>query len=308
MEYFTVTDDMRNTKIYNGNTVKFGITVQDADYIVKFPKGNDMSVYCEYICSAFICSLGVSCHKVWLGLYHGTLVDVILDFTSGRDYTLHSFKSTKQSSEDTDINTKEYTYDDVLYLIDKHLKMTEEHKYKSKLFFWDMFLCDAIIGNRDRHWGNWGYLAQNLHYTAAPLYDNGAGLFPNVNDVIAQYRDLSNRKQFLYDRIFIFPASLLKIKRKDRAYRSNYYEMFSDTEINELFAMRVQYFKETFSYEIIFHNICAIVSPIDITDDYKRFYIEIITLRYMCIILRMDFNKSYKIVEELLNEKTSYKK
>jgi len=78
--------------------------------------------------------------------------------------------------------------------------------------------------------------------------------------------------------------------------------------INKLFAMRVQYFKETFSYEIIFHNICVIVSPIDIADDYKRFYIEIITLRYMCIILRMDFNKSYNIVEELLNEKTSYKK
>lgn len=115
------------------------------------------------------------------GKYKGILVNIIKDFTSGTEISLHSYKDTKQSSEDTEIGDKEYTYEDVIYLIDKHLKMTPADKVEAKRQFWKMFICDAIIGNRDRHWGNWGYIKLNKPnggYKFAPLYDNGAGLYP----------------------------------------------------------------------------------------------------------------------------------
>ena len=77
---------------------------------------------------------------------------IIKDFTT-KGSILRSYKSTSQSSEDTDITTKEYTYDDVLYLIGKHTKMSDKNKQKAKVRFWDMFIMDAILGNRDRHRG-----------------------------------------------------------------------------------------------------------------------------------------------------------
>lgn len=303
MQIIDISNVPKNSKTYNGNTRKHGITVEGIDYIVKFPKDNDMSVFCEYVASNLIRSLDVPCHEVTLGIYKGILVNIIKDFTSGTEISLHSFKDTKQSSEDTEIGDKEYTYEDVIYLIDKHLKMTVADKMEAKKQFWKMFICDAIIGNRDRHWGNWGYIKLNKPnegYKFAPLYDNGAGLYPGVNKVIEQYISGDTRKKFLYDRVYIVPASLFKIRRPDRLYRSNYAEMFNDLRINKLFAEQVALFKSRVSYEQVFECIYNICRDLPLNAEYRRFYIEIVTMRYMCIVLRMDFDKSYKIVEEAL--------
>ena len=296
---FEVNDSMRNNKFYDGNTRKFGITVNNIDYIVKFPKKNNLSVYCEYIASNFIKSLGIPCHTVFLGLYNNILVDILEDFTS-TGYSLHSYKDTKQSSEDTSISTKEYTYRDVLYLIDKHIKLSQENKVLAKEQFWKMFICDAILANRDRHWGNWGYLSDGVNYRIAPIYDNGACLFPDIDLKIDEYIN-SDKKDFLWDRIEKFPASLFKIKRPDRAYRTNYYEMFSDLRFNRTFAKLVKNLKSNLSYFDVFNNISSVVLNIESLDvAYKRFFIEIVTLRYMCIVLRMNYDRAYNIVEDLL--------
>lgn len=300
---FKVDDSMRNNKFYDGNTRKFGITYKGVDYIVKFPKNNNLSVYCEYIASNFIKSLGIPCHTVFLGLYNNILVDVLEDFTSTTGYNLHSYKDTKQSSEDTSISTKEYTYKDVLYLIDKHIKLSQENKALAKKQFWKMFICDAILANRDRHWGNWGYLSDGSNYKIAPIYDNGACLFPDINLKINEYI-FSDKKDFLWDRIEKFPASLFKVQRKDRSYRTNYYEMFSDLRVNKTFSELVKGVRTNLSYTMVFNLMYNIVFPIgSLNIAYKRFFIEIVTLRYMCIVLRMDFNSSYNIVEGLLCQK-----
>ncbi len=40
--------------------------------------------------------------------------------------------------------------------------------------FWDMFIVDALIGNFDRHGGNWGFIKKDNQYRIAPVYDNGS--------------------------------------------------------------------------------------------------------------------------------------
>lgn len=300
MTVININDNQRNGKIYDGNTRKFGVTINNRDFIVKFAKKNDMSVYSEYIASNFIASLGIPCHKVFLGNYKGEIVDVMIDFTKDNNASLHSFKDTKQSSEDTELTNKEYAYDDVIYLIDKHLKMTDSDKLEAKKQFWNMFICDAIIGNRDKHWDNWGYLEISGKYKFAPLYDNGAGLFPGVNKVMDQYVNIYTRKNFLYDRVFVFPASLFKIQRQDRSYRSNYKEMFSDLRTHKLLAQQVRQIKEKVSYRQVFDIMQVICKTVPLEVYYRRFYIEITTLRYMCIILRLDFDKSYNLLERAL--------
>ena len=295
----------RNDKNYNGNTSKFGVTYNGNDYIIKLSK-DGFSVYSEFIASNFIRVINIPCQQVSMGIYNNNIVNVILDFTSGTSLSLHSFKDTKQSSEDTDLSVKNYTYNDVLYLIDKHLKMSDSEKIKAKEQFWDMFICDAILANRDRHWGNWGYLSNGVNYSIAPIYDNGATLFPGVSMVISDYIDSNKRRDFLYDRVYTFPASLFMMERPDRPYRTNYAEMFSDLRFNKVFAGRVKFFKEKYSINDIFlkmFRVCASSDLSNLGHWYKRFYTEIVTLRYACIVKRSDFDKVYKQVEGWLNGK-----
>ena len=103
-------------------------------------------------------------------------------------------------------------------------------------------------------------------------------------------------------RIYTFPASLFKFRRNDRSYRSNYYEMFADLRVNKVFAEQVRNFKSKFSYEAIFDLALKACDGLPLEVYYRRFYIEIITLRYMCIVLRMDFDKAYRIVERGLTK------
>ena len=50
-------------------------------------------------------------------------------------------------------------------------------------FFLDMFIIDALIGNFDRHNGNWGFLLdseQNIEI--APIFDCGSALLPQADE------------------------------------------------------------------------------------------------------------------------------
>lgn len=151
---FIVKDSMRNKNKYDGKTLKFGITVDNENFIVKMQKETISSLYSEHVASRFIRNLGISCHETWLGYYNSNLVVILKDFTNDK-LKLKSFKSTSQSSEDTSLSGKEYTYKDVIYLIKMHTKMSAEQKRLMLIHFWDTFICDAILANRDRHKGNW---------------------------------------------------------------------------------------------------------------------------------------------------------
>ena len=49
-----------------------------------------------------------------------------------------------------------------------------------------MFIVDALIGNWDRHNGNWGFLynAATDEVTLAPVFDCGSCLFPQADEAI----------------------------------------------------------------------------------------------------------------------------
>jgi hypothetical protein len=48
--------------------------------------------------------------------------------------------------------------------------------------FWDMFVVDALIGNGDRHYGNWGLLEKDGNLRFAPIYDCGSSLGALLDD------------------------------------------------------------------------------------------------------------------------------
>ena len=65
-------------------------------------------------------------------------------------------------------------------------KMINSEETKKK--FWDMFIIDALIGNTDRHNGNWGFLVntEKNEIKFSPIYDCGSCLNPMIEDTQIQ--------------------------------------------------------------------------------------------------------------------------
>ena len=61
-------------------------------------------------------------------------------------------------------------------------KMINSVETKEK--FWDMFVIDSLIGNTDRHNGNWGFLLNKKTHKVvfSPIYDCGSCLNPMLED------------------------------------------------------------------------------------------------------------------------------
>ena len=84
--------------------------------------------------------------------------------------------------------------------------------------FWDMFVVDALIGNWDRHNGNWGFLydTRSDQMTLAPVYDCGSSLYPQADDKIMELV-LANEHEQDY-RVFEIPTSAIMINGKKLKY------------------------------------------------------------------------------------------
>ena len=85
-------------------------------------------------------------------------------------------------------------------------------------FFWDMFIVDALIGNFDRHNGNWCYLYNSLEdsVSLAPVYDCASSLFPQADEKTID--SILNNKAEMEKRIFVFPNSAIKLDGKKLSY------------------------------------------------------------------------------------------
>lgn len=305
---FIVTDSMRNNKQYDGKTLKFGITDNNDDYIVKLPKDTISSLYSEHVASRFIRNLGIDCHETWLGYYNKQPVVILKDFTTKED-KLRSFASTGQSSEDTTLEGKKYTYKDVTYLIKNNNKFSSVDKQNMMTMFWDMFICDAILGNRDRHKGNWGYMQNENKFRPAPLYDNGASLFPDVETRMHEYVEhIKNNTEyrFIYERSEKFPASLFQVEYDNgKCKRTNYYEILSDLRISPILAKEVKILRNKKGFTQVYEAITRSVLSANniIPYEYKRFYILITCTRYLHLIERKSIKESYLIAyRRLMNE------
>lgn len=80
-------------------------------------------------------------------------------------------------------------------------------------FFWDMFIVDSLIGNFDRHNGNWGFLSDEVgNFEIAPIFDCASCLFPAADDLLLK-NELENEEE-LEKRIYTFPNSAIKTNGK----------------------------------------------------------------------------------------------
>ena len=72
--------------------------------------------------------------------------------------------------------------EDIIEVINVITKIIKVKELKEK--FWDMFIIDSLIGNKDRHNGNWGILLNKITNISefAPIYDCGSCLNSTLSD------------------------------------------------------------------------------------------------------------------------------
>lgn len=261
---FTVTDSMYNDKDYNGSESKFGITVSGKDYIVKFQKKDWLNVYSEVIASNFIRAAGWKSHETYLAKYVNSDVAVCKDFTNevGK---LKSLSSLSSSSIDTDPVNHAYYFRDVIYELSKvHDLDIKEATHD----FWMMYLFDTILGNTDRHAGNWGICFKDGVYKISPIYDNGATLFPrnhkfNIDD------------DWMRERIFVFPNS--KIMFRNKREKSSYYDVWQSGMIPK----NIREFAEDLD---VVNSARQAIEGLGLSDLQQSYYVSIIYYRWLGII------------------------
>ena len=226
-------------KAYGGaNGNKISVQYNGADYMLKFPpqaRRNPAMSYSngcisEYIACHIFESLGFKTQETLLGTYTDgrgkeKLVVACKDFTDGgkRLIEFAQLKNTCIDSEQSGYGTE---LDSILDAIDEQ-KMYPRDELRE--FFWDMFIADALLGNFDRHNGNWGLLIDDAAQRAeiAPIYDCGSCLFPQLD--LSRMEDVLNNDEEIEKRIYQFPTSALQINGQKINYYS-YISSFIDDE------------------------------------------------------------------------------
>lgn len=228
----------KKNKAYTGaNGSKISVIYNGAQYMLKFPpaptKNKDLSYtnscISEYLgCKIFEC-VGIPVQETMLGTYtvrgKERVVVACKDFTSFA-VVLQDFASLKNQMIDSVRNGYGTELGDILLTFQEQTAVSYAELANR---FWDMFIVDALIGNWDRHNGNWGFLYDTLRdsVSLAPVYDCGSSLFPQADEETMQ-QILSNKNDMNL-RVFEIPTSAIMINGK----RINYFRFISSLECDD---------------------------------------------------------------------------
>lgn len=277
-------------KIYGGaNGGKICIVYNDVDYMLKFPtaKKGEISGYAnscisEYISCHIVETLGLNVQETILGYYTKNNVNKVV--VACRDFTspvikFKQFAELKNSQIETSENGYGTELSEVLETIENQIIYDS---IELKKIFWEMFVADSLLGNFDRHNGNWGFLIneETGKTTIAPIFDCASCLYPQLSD--EDMENYLNNQEELENRIFVFPNSALKINDK----KINYFNYISSLENEDLNKALLEIFPK-----INLDKINEIIDSVDVISDIrKKFYKKIIKMRYEKI-LKFSYDK-----------------
>lgn len=223
---------VKNKAYAGANGSKISVIYNNEQYMLKFPPlptiNKEMSYtnscISEYIGCKIFDSVGIPVQETVIGTYTSNgrekIVVACKDFTSP-GITLQDFVSLKNRIIDSERNGYGTELNDILSTIDEQTSMDSD---AIKIRFWDMFIVDALIGNWDRHNGNWGFLYNNStdEVVLAPVFDCGSSLYLQVDDELMTII-LNNKNEFNH-RIFDIPLSAITYNGK----KINYFNFLSE--------------------------------------------------------------------------------
>ncbi len=277
---------------YNGSEKKKTMILDGKKYLVKFPDSNRSpklnisyinNVYSEYIGSKIFELLGINAQKVKLGYYHQEermfYVCACEDFTN-ENTKLIEFEKLENASLDSEGERKDLS--DIKHIIELNTYNIDKTSFKN--FFWDMFIVDCLIGNTDRHNGNFGFIKniKTEELTLAPIYDCGSCLFSTFTD--EKMEEFLNNEGLLRDCIKNTSSAI-----KYNGSKIKYYDFIAKLENDDCSEALMRMYPR-----IDINKINDIIDEIPcITDIRKKFYKIIIKYKYEDI-LQVAYKKKLK--------------
>lgn len=273
---------------YSGaNGRKLSVVYNDELYMLKFPSialHNDNLHYSNSVLSEFIgChiyqELGIDVQETLLGIFteNGNQYPVVAckDFLES-GYVLQDFAATKNRVFDsfhggygTDLNSILEALDEQQYIPNNEMKKR----------FWQMFVVDTLIGNWDRHNGNWGtlYNRKTRDIKLAPVYDCGSCLFAEADEQIMQEVIKGGPERDL--RIYDKPTSTFRVDGK----RITYSQYFNGNICHDCKKVLFELYPKIEDLDI--QSVISKVPKELITETQSNFYTTIIKERQNNILL-----------------------
>ena len=221
------TDMPIRKKAYAGaNGGKIAVMYEGEQYMLKFPphpkRNKEMSYthscISEYLGSHIFDIVGIPVQQTLHGIYRVNgkekVVVACKDFTT-YETVLQDFASLKNTLIDSGHSGYGTELSEIIEAIEEQSFIDpvtlREH-------FWDMFIVDALIGNWDRHNGNWGFLYNNRsdEISIAPIYDCGSCLYPQADDTVMEMT-LNDPAEMDF-RIFEIPVSGIRMNGEKIRY------------------------------------------------------------------------------------------
>ena len=259
---------------YLGAEKKTTVLYNDEIYMLKYPdpvraskikgslsyKNNQFS---EHVgCSVFR-SCGFNTQETVLGYFTDNsgkrkIVVGCKDFTQQGGSFYEAKKLQNQSSVDHSVVRP--SLDDVYAAINENPVIPNKQEILDG--FWDMFVIDCLIGNGDRHMGNWGIIVKDGTIELAPVYDCGSSLgallsddemaellempqqFKNINfNKVSCYQ--AGGKKIFYHEIFKNPPEDLKEAIKRIVPKIDMTEIYGIVDsVPEMSDIRKEYLKK----------------------------------------------------------------
>lgn len=266
-----------SNKEYGGSEKKIGIYIDGYEYMLKFQKKTAFGLrnnhISEYLGCKIYTALGFNAQEVYLGTYKGENVVACKDFVVD-GYQFVPFNDVGESSLEIDKEKYQYSYEDIIELLESNKKLTNVQETID--IFFDMYIVDALLGNFDRHGGNWGFLKKDNKYILSPIFDNGSCLFPAMVDE-NMMKQIINSEEEINKRIYTFPTSQIKLNGE----KSSYFKIINSLQFNECNNALTRIHER-----INLNQIDKLIDSNELLSEiHKKFYKTIIHKRYEKIIL-----------------------
>ena len=174
-----------------GTDRKFIVQYEGKNYMLKFPDERvprtDMTtshtnnITSEYVSSHISKTMNMPTHNTLLGFYDEYPVVACEDFRGPGDENMEFQEFVRALYNSHDVK-RVIRLDQIYTTLADESAFSEDLRRLSIERYWDTFVIDALIGNFDRHIGNWGYLSNNGELRLAPVYDYGSSMLPALSD------------------------------------------------------------------------------------------------------------------------------
>ncbi len=210
---------------YDGSDRKDGLISPDGQrYLIKYSERHTRitdldtsyvnNAVSEYVSSHILSIVGFSVHDTFLATKNQELLIACKNFCSESSKLIEFGRYLRKHYDSADVGRLP-TLSQLNFILSSDEDLSP-HEEEFQLIYWERFIGDALVGNFDRHMGNWGYMVSKNGVSTAPIYDNGSTLFPALSE--KGMNEILQSEKELMKRVYLFPKAALLINGQKASY------------------------------------------------------------------------------------------